>query len=91
MYILNLVLGCWLCDDYDYDTPSGEFLTGESENGFKTIEALVDHWNNCLDEWEDLHQPCIVEHFEVYEELPDNWRLYDKTKISDNEGSERAS
>jgi hypothetical protein len=73
MYLLNLVLGCWVADDYDYGVP-GQFLTGKEEHGFKTIEDLIKHWNNCAEDWEDIHRPCIVEHFELYETLPENWK-----------------
>lgn len=67
-YILNLTLGCYITDDNN--EPDGEFLT--NKHVLNTLEDLVDHWNKRhSDSWVDIHHPCRVEHFEVYETLPE--------------------
>lgn len=87
-YILNLVLGCWILDN-DSIAP-GEFIRPNVEGDIQSLEGLVKHWNSThnRNEWEDIHYPCIKEHFEVYETLPTNWRtFYDKVEVSQNSRS----
>jgi hypothetical protein len=82
MYILNLVLGCWVTDDNGDPNPCGEFLDPKLENSFETLEELVKRWNQDPNQWEDVHYPAIPEQFECFEKLPDNWRSYDKAEVS---------
>ena len=82
-YILNLVLGCWLSgDDKDNDNTPGIFLNPEDLSQYQQLSELVEHWNSFKEQsWEDIHYPCRIEHFEVYNTLPTNWRICDETEI----------
>ena len=78
MYIFNLVLCCWLTNGNTEGQPSNEFLNPNKDHPhrFATIEELVRHWNAFAAKalWGDeIHCPCIKEHFEVYKKLPKNW------------------
>jgi hypothetical protein len=82
MYILNLVLGCWVIGDNGDPNP-GEFLDPTVDpQASDNLKDLVASWNKAPNKWEDVHYPAIPEHFEVYEKLPDNWRSYDKAEVS---------
>lgn len=76
MYILNLTLGCWVTDDDSGDAP-GKFLMGD-EDTYLSLEELITHWNNTSlsNKWDDIHCPCRIEHFELYDELPEDWDRY---------------
>jgi len=83
MYIFNLVLACWVLEDDDTGRP-GNFLR-DNGNDYRTLEELVKHWNNCNDRWPDIHVPCIKEHFELYETIPEELNpvggLYDEAEV----------
>jgi hypothetical protein len=77
MYILNLVLGCWL-REYNCDKkPCNSYLSKTPANkneDNKSLETLVAYWNSRgTQTWDDIHYPCIAEHFEVYKKLPTDW------------------
>jgi hypothetical protein len=81
-YVFNIVLACWVKGDFSEGDEPGEFLRSGSDD-FKTLEAMVQSWNKAgYQRWDDVHWPCIPEHFDVYENLPDNWRSYDKAEVS---------
>jgi hypothetical protein len=82
MYILNLVLGCWVTEDNGNPNP-GKFLDPiANPQAVDNLKDLVTRWNEVPNKWDDIHYPCIAEHFECFEKLPDNWRLYDKAEVS---------
>ena len=76
MYILNLVLGCWLTEYDEGVKPSNSYLSktpaNKNENNI-SLEKLVKFWNGCPDHWKCIHYPCRPEHFEVYKKLPPDW------------------
>lgn len=64
MYILNLVLGCWLDNSGSNGAPSSEYCVDH------TLSQTIDYWNTWPNAWPGIHYPARVEHFEVYEYLP---------------------
>jgi hypothetical protein len=86
MYILNLVLGCWLTETNENKKPSNSYLSKTPRNinkDNKSLQTLVKFWNSHgAQVWDCIHYPCIPEHFEVYKNLPDTWRSHDKTEVS---------
>jgi hypothetical protein len=77
MYILNLVLGCWLREYNSDKKPCNSYLSKTKRNIHeynKSLETLVAFWNSKgMQIWDDIHYPCIPEHFEVYKKLPTDW------------------
>lgn len=64
-YIFNLVLGCWVMDD------DGTRILKDSTY---SLPRLVKHWNESQKDkikWDDVHYPCRIEHFELYETIPE--------------------
>ena len=70
-YILNLALGCWLHNGRgDHLEPPHCFKLAGNEY---SLETQVERWNNYPNVWECVHYPCKPEHFEVYDELPEDY------------------
>lgn len=69
MYILNLVLGCWL-SEREGEPPSNNYLIPDRTT---TMEGLVEHWNRHPNTWSAIHYPARIEHFEAYEKLSTDW------------------
>ncbi len=72
MYILNLVLGCWLTENDASIEPCNTYLTA---GHIQSLKGLSDYWNaRNKQTWAYIHYPCRPEHFEAYEKLPPDWK-----------------
>lgn len=74
-YVLNLVIGCWLTNNNNSTKPY-DFAHIYSNND---IQNQIKHWTYLIEDDRNsfhliLHDNPRVEHFEVYQDLPKDWK-----------------